>query len=84
MGHVLDVRESLELLHIELRAVKTLFDVFRIAVGVREQILELDQAVLAALALVEHFTAAVNAFSTVFAGHDVRLVILMGGTICKQ
>ena len=57
---MLDVGEGLELLHIELRTVKTLFDVFRIAVGVGKQFLELNQAVLAALAFVEHFAAAVN------------------------
>ena len=66
---VLDVGKGLEFLHIELGAVKAFFDVLRISVGVGEQILELDQAILAAFALVEHFAAVVDAFGAVFAGH---------------
>ena len=66
---VLDVGKRLEFLHVELGAVETFFDVFRISVGVGEQVLELDEAVLAALALVEHFAAVINAFGAVFAGH---------------
>ena len=60
-GMVLDVGKGLELLHVELGAVKAFLDVFRISVGVGEQVLELDQAILAAFALVEHFAAVVDA-----------------------
>ena len=70
---MLQVRQGLELVHVELGPVEPFFHVFRIPVGVLEQVLELDQVVLAALALVEHLAAAVNAFGAVLAGH-------MGGT----
>ena len=70
---VLDVGKGLELLHVELGAVKAFLDVFRISVGVGEQVLELDQAILAAFALVEHFAAVVDAFGAVFAGHVIML-----------
>ena len=68
-GNMLEVREGLELLDIELRAVEALLHVFRIAVGVGQQVFKLNEVVLAAFALVEHFTTTVNTFRTVFAGH---------------
>ena len=81
-GDMFDVGEGLELLHIELRAVKALLDVFRITVGVGKQFLELNQAVLAALAFVEHFAAAVNAFGAVFAGHGFTLSRFLKSALC--
>ena len=66
---MLEVGKRLELLDVELGTVETLLHVFRIAVGVGKQVLELDKVILAAFALVEHFAAAVNSFRTVFAGH---------------
>ena len=74
-GDMLDVGNRLEFLDIELGAVKALFHILGIAVRIGQQILELDQVVLAAFAFVEHFTAAVDAFRTVFAGH--------GGLPCR-
>ena len=70
-GDVLQVREGLEFLHVELGAVEALLHVFRIAVGVGKQILELNEVVLAAFALVENFAAAVDAFGAVFTGHSI-------------
>ena len=52
-GDVLDIGQGLELLHVELRAVEAFFDVFGVAVGVGEQVLELDQAILTAFAFVD-------------------------------
>ena len=71
---MLQIGEGLELLHIELGTVETLLHVFRVAVGVGEQILELDEVVLAAFALVENFAAAVDAFGAVFTGHSITPV----------
>ena len=69
-GNVLDVRERLELFHIELRTVEAFFYVFGIAVRIGEQLLELNKAVLATFAFVQHFATAENAFGAVFTGHS--------------
>lgn len=68
-GNMLDVGNILELLHIELSAIKTLLHIFRIPVGIRQQILELDQAILAAFAFIKDFPTVVDAFGTVFTRH---------------
>ena len=66
---MLEVGQRLEFFDVELRAVETLLNVFRIAVGVGKQILELNEVVLTAFALVEHFATTVDTFRTIFAGH---------------
>ena len=78
---MLDIGQGLELLHVELRAVEAFFDVFGVAVGVGEQVLELDQAILTAFAFVEHFTAAVDAFGTVFTSHTASPCRILFGTV---
>ena len=64
-----EVGQRLELFDVELSAVEALLHVFRIAIGVGKQILELNEVVLAALAFIEHFATAVDTFRTIFAGH---------------
>ena len=80
-GDVLDIGQGLELLHVELRTVEAFLDVFGVAVGVGEQVLELDQAILTAFAFVEHFTAAVDAFGTVFTSHTASPCRILFGTV---
>ena len=63
------------------RAVEAFLDVFGVAVGVGEQVLELDQAILTAFAFVEHFTAAVDAFGTVFTSHTASPCRILFGTV---
>ena len=50
---MLDVGERFEFFDVELSAVKAFFHVLGVAVCVGQQILELDQIVLTALAFVE-------------------------------
>ena len=69
-GDVLDIGQRFEFFDVELGAIKALFHVLGIAVGIRQQILELDQVVLSAFAFIQHFAAAVYAFRAVFAGHE--------------
>ncbi len=66
---MLEVVQRAELLHIELSAVKTFFDILGIAVGIGEQLLELELTILPALGLVENLAAGINPLSAVFSGH---------------
>ena len=75
---MLDIGKCLEFVHIELSAVKTLFYIFGIPVGIGKQLLELDEAILLALALVQNFTAAENAFGAVLSGHIFPLLEDLG------
>ena len=70
---MLDVRKGLELFDIELGAIKTLLYVFGIAIGIGQEILQLDKAVLTAFAFIKHFLAAVDSFGAIFTGHAHHL-----------
>jgi hypothetical protein len=72
---VLEVGELLELLHVELGAVEALLHVLGVAVGVGQELLELDEIELAALGFVEHLAAAVYSFGPVLAGHGTPLLL---------
>ena len=68
-GDVLEVVERAELVHVELCAVKALLDVLGVSVGIGEQLLELELAVLSAFRLVEYLAPGINPFCAVFSGH---------------
>ena len=64
-----EVVDVFELIHMELRPVEAFFHVFGVAVGVGEEVLELDEVVLFAFGIVEHLSAAVDSLGAVFSGH---------------
>ena len=72
-GNMLDVRQRLEFFDVELGAIKALFYVFGIAVGIGQKIFQLNEAVLTALAFIEYFSAAVDPFGAIFTGHTGHL-----------